>query len=437
MATDEKYVWGAGSPLPPIDPHSKIKHKILRDYLETYIKVLMSNVKIPKLHLSLIDGFSGGGLYQDDGIIQDYKGSPYILLESPFNAEIQLNQGRLKERKIHTNTFLVDIEPDNISHLKSALTLDGYSERFEKDIHFYSEDFCSALPKIVQRIKTIKGGERSLFLLDQYAYKDVPMKAIQHIFSSLDKAEVLLTFNIDTLITYISNKAANRKAIENIGLDTYIPWQQIADIKSTNKEDWKPIIQKFFAEGIRKESGARFMTLFFITPKGSNTWSYWFIHLANTHRANDVMKSLHWKHGNLFSHSLSPGIFQLGYDANQDTTVTGQDFLFLGEEHSFEAQTQAKVEAELSEHIPRIIQSSNSGISLEALMCNIANVTMANTDIVRSSLDLAVKTGDIKVINPKTLTQRTKGSAIAAQDVITPAAQKSFYFPISEKDDKS
>lgn len=431
---DGKYVWGPRSPLPPIDPHSKVKHKILRDYIETYIKVLMSNPNIPKLHLSLVDGFSGGGLYQD-GIIKDYKGSPYILLESPGIAEAYLNQGRLKERRIHTNTFLVDIEPDNISHLKGSLSINGYAERFDKDIHFYSEDFCNALPKIVQRIKAIKNGERSLFLLDQYAYKDVPMESIRSIFRSLEHAEVLLTFNIDSLITYIADKAANRKPIEKIGLDSHIPWQQISEIKSSNQEEWKPILQKYFAEGIRKESGAKFMTLFFITPKGSNTWTYWFIHLANTHRANDVMKSLHWKHGNLFSHSLSPGVFQLGYDANQDTAVTGQSFLDLGEEHSFEAQTQLRVEAELSEHIPRIIHGADHGVSFENLMCDIANFTMADAEIVRNSLDLAIKTGDIQVISPKTSAKRTKGSAINSKDVIKPAAQKSFFFPISAQNE--
>lgn len=429
---DGKYIWGDVSPLPEIDPHSKVKHQILRDYIETYIKVLMSNPNIPKLHVSLIDGFSGGGLYRD-GVIQDYKGSPYILLESPNIAEAYLNQGRLKERRIFTNTFLVDIEPDNISHLRKSLSHDGYAERFEKDIHFFSEDFSQALPKIIQNIKTIKNGERSLFLLDQYAYKDVPMESIRSIFGSLENAEVLLTFNIDSLITYIADKAANRKPIEKIGLDSYIPWQQISEIKSSNKEDWKPIIQKFFAEGIRKESGAQFMTLFFITPKGSNTWTYWFIHLANTFRANDVMKALHWKYGNLFSHSLSPGVFQLGYDANQDASVTGQSMLYLGEEHSFEAQTQNRVETELSEHIPRLIHSADDGISFERLMCSIANFTMADAEITRQSLDLAIKTGDIQVLSPKTFAKRTRGSAIDPKDVIKPAAQKSFFFPISAK----
>lgn len=56
------------------------------------------------------------------------------------------------------------------------------------------------------------------------------------------------------------------------------------------------------------------MTIFFIRPLGSNPMVYWFIHMANNYRANAVMKSIHWKYGNNFSHILSPAYF-FGYDA--------------------------------------------------------------------------------------------------------------------------
>ncbi|SUC82863.1 Uncharacterised protein [Pseudomonas aeruginosa] len=49
---------------------------------------------------------------------------------------------------------------------------------------------------------------------------------------------------------------------------------------------------------------------------GTNPMAYWFIHLANSYRANDVMKAIHWKYGNNFSHLLSPSCFLV-------TTLTG------------------------------------------------------------------------------------------------------------------
>ena len=73
------------------------------------------------------------------------------------------------------------------------------------------------------------------------------------------------------------------------------------------------------------------MTLFFVKPHGVNTWDYWLIHLSNRYRAHDVMKTLHWEHATEFGHELEPGVFVLGYDANQDSDYTGQSTLVFGE----------------------------------------------------------------------------------------------------------
>ena len=69
----DKYAWHVGSPPPPIDPHSLVKHQIVKRYLERYIQVLMSNYVIDKLTLSIVDGFACGGEYlaEDGGTFRD------------------------------------------------------------------------------------------------------------------------------------------------------------------------------------------------------------------------------------------------------------------------------------------------------------------------------------------------------------------------------
>lgn len=437
MAEEKKYEWSESGQLPEIDPHSKIKHQIIRDYLETYVQVLMRNPRMPKLHLSLVDGFCGGGLYLDEGTI--YKGSPYILLEAPKVAEAIINQGRKNERVVSTQHFFVDIEHDYVAHLQKSLIGDGYGSRFDQDIYLLNNDIAKALPGIIAKIKSFKGGGRALFLLDQYSYKNVPMPMIRQIFQELPNAEVLLTFNVDTIITYIADKKSNRRAIEKIGLDKHIPWSRIPEIKSHQRAEWKSVIQNYFAEGIRQESSAQYMTLFFITPHGPNPWTYWFIHLANSFTANDVMKDLHWKHGNLFSHSLTPSLF-LGYDANHDARLTGQDDLALGQEHAFEEHTRQRIHNELSDELPRKIFESSDGIAFSSLMGGIANKTMANAKLTRESLDTAVKASDIEVVDPKTGTRRAKGSSIKSTDIIIPSRQRPIFLlpPVAhiKKDDE-
>ena len=53
---DEKYRWDWGTQtFPTIDPHSKIKHQIIDEYIQTYIDVLMRNQLMPELGLSIVD----------------------------------------------------------------------------------------------------------------------------------------------------------------------------------------------------------------------------------------------------------------------------------------------------------------------------------------------------------------------------------------------
>jgi three-Cys-motif partner protein len=76
----------------------------------------------------------------------------------------------------------------------------------------------------------------------------------------------------------------------------------LKQLKAHQPRSWQYLIQRYLSEGIKQESGAQYMTVFFIRPAGSNPMAYWFIHLANNYRANDVMKKIHWKYGNNFSH---------------------------------------------------------------------------------------------------------------------------------------
>lgn len=99
---DEKYRWDwASQTFPTIDPHSKIKHQIIDEYIQTYIDVLMRNQQMPALGLSVVDGFSGGGIYNDDAGGKHF-GSPVIALEAIQESEVRNNLGRIKPRPIRS-----------------------------------------------------------------------------------------------------------------------------------------------------------------------------------------------------------------------------------------------------------------------------------------------------------------------------------------------
>lgn len=427
MAKDnEKYIWDWQTrTFPVIDPHSKVKHQIISEYLQSYVQVLMRNALIPELRLSIVDGFCGGGQYHDpDG--EAHFGSPLIALEAVRAAETLINVNRTQPRVVRTQNFFVDVKQSNIDCLRAVLTAQGLGQRIDRDVFLTCSDFTQALPAITQRIKDFGHGGRALFLLDQYAYGDVPFSSIKSIFSRFKNAEVLLTFNVDALITYLADRKPNRKAIANINLEQHIPWSELAALKATQKHEWQYLIQRCLSKGILIESGAQFMTVFFITPLGANPRTYWFIHLANQYRANDVMKSIHWRHGNQFSHLLSPSLF-VGYDANRDVQVTHQQDLLLGEEHHFDGATHERICTELSELLPQLLYKQHEQ-TFEALMHSVANFTMADEEVVKRSLNVAVANQDLEVRDKDGRSKRRKGESIKLSDVITAPAQSTFFF---------
>lgn len=340
MASDDKYLWQIGSPPPILDRHSQTKHNIVEDYVRRYVLKLMAQANIPELRLSLIDGFCGGGCYQtEDGGLAD--GSPLLMMRAVREARAWLNQTRRIPRNVNVEYLFVDILQDTTNHLKYWLDAKLQENAIDladfRKVEIITNSLFQVLPDIVRKIQQRKMGEHAIFVLDQYSYKDIPLPEISGILKTLKGAEVIMTFNVDNLTTYLADRAANRKPLETIGLDKYIPWEKIKELKATKKQEWRRILQRHLAHGIKCESGAQYMTLFFVKPHGTNSWGYWLIHLSNRYRAHEVMKSLHWEHATDFGHELEPGVFVFGYDANDDSEYTGQDTFEFGEEKSKEA----------------------------------------------------------------------------------------------------
>lgn len=332
--SDDKYFWQIGAPPPPLDRHSEVKHKIVEGYIRRYILTLMSQATIPELHLSLIDGFSGGGCYlHESGNVVD--GSPILMMRAVHEARVELNLTRRVPREVIVDYHFNDILPDTSAYLKywlNAKRQEGIAAEDDfRRAKISTGDFLAALPGIVKEIQTRRMGERAIFVLDQYEYDKLPLPDIAGILKTLKGAEVVLTFNVGSLLTYLSDRAANRKPLARIGLDRYIPWSELKYLKATQKGRWRQILQRHVAHGIKEVSGAKFMTLFFVRPFGATPWDYWLIHLSNRYRAHDVMKTLHWQHSTEFAHELEPGVFMLGYDTNIDSDYTGQTPFDFGE----------------------------------------------------------------------------------------------------------
>lgn len=332
MTKRETSRWLIGLPPPVLDRHSRTTHGIAASYVRAYILTLMAPVRIPRLQLTLVDGCCGGGAYLADDGSGEIDGSPLLMMRAVREARLRLNQGRQVPREVAVDYHFVAAERETAAYLGQRLDARAAEAAIDpRDVaraQVSSGRFQRALPRIIRSVAQRRSGERAIFLLDQSSCS-LAMRDVATILGSLAGAEVLLTFDVGALVTFIAEHASDRAALEKLGLAGHIPWHDLHALKTARH--WRRTLQRHLAHGIRQESGARFATLFFVRPDRHADWGDWLIHLSNHYKSHEVMKDLHWANTGLFGHELEPGVFVQGYDPKDDDEETGQEPFDFGE----------------------------------------------------------------------------------------------------------
>ncbi|MGE8160338.1 three-Cys-motif partner protein TcmP [Paraburkholderia sp. NPDC080076] len=417
--TEDKYFWQVGHPPPILDQHSAVKHSIVEQYVQQYIETLMSMPTMPKLTLTLVDGFAGGGEYLNDKA-ESVDGTPLLMMRGAYLARANVNVGRRTPREVDAEFFFVEKKPESaeylVQHLEKRRAGGAVSQQDFARSKVLKGGFLEQLQGIVRRIKERKGGNRAIFLLDQYSYNAVPMDKLRWLMTELPNAEVIMTFNVDSLLTYISDREANRKAVRGIGIEQYIPWAQLGQIKA---EHGRAALQRYVAHGIKAETGAPFMTLFFVRPDSANPWSYWLVHLSRQYKAHDVMKSLHWEHSSEFGHELEPGLFMLGYDPKRDEQHTGQSILFDAGGAELCIET-------LKDDLGRVLSGRQEPLTVRQLLTEHISNTIADETRLQMVIRGLHAAGNIVVSN-KEDRKRRPSKHYNASDVIEYSPQRRFF----------
>jgi len=387
------YVWSWGGPLPTLERHSEVKHSLLRNYLVDYFLTLVARPEQDQIKLTIVDGFCGGGLYLSaDGEVMP--GSPLVILEAVKEAKARVMHEfqRHKDIKFDVLLICVDVNKSAVDHLRHVLEDRGYGALLrDKQVQLVNGKFADHASRLVAVAKnrTPRVG-RALFILDQYGYGKVPEPALQEIFAKLERPEVILTFNVDSLINFLSRD--NLAAFESrTGLAGAITAEQIDD--AMRGPNWRRSIQSKLYQRITSQSGARFFTPFFVRPhKGHG--DFWLLHLSQHWKARDVMARTHWAHHNHFVHYLAPGLnmFSTGYAAKIDDEGQPQsafEFDDLANRSSMRA---------LHEQIPRLLSARREGVPFREFFVSHVNATPATeTMIERAILDL-VREKQIQVV---------------------------------------
>ncbi|MGE0653401.1 MAG: three-Cys-motif partner protein TcmP [Alphaproteobacteria bacterium] len=356
-------------------------------YVGIYIERLTRTPSQTMLNLTIVDGFSGGGLYRLGSAEVD--GSPLRLLSAVEAADAALKTARSKGFAIRADFFFVDENPQHIAFLKDLLVKRGYGLRLNHDIFVRCARFEEAYPEIVAHIQKKGTAHRSLFFLDQYGWSDVSFATVRTILAVLKNPEILLTFAVDALIDFLSEKTAETKALLNIELDR----EDVRELmRLKNGEGWRYLIQNGLYRHVQARTGSRFYTPFFIHSVQAHR-AYWLLHLSNHRQARDEMGKLHWRMNNCFQHHGGAGFHSLGFDPSCDLRQGLLTFIF-------DDNAMKRSEAAVLEQLPRMIHAvtrDSDGLAVETLFSGNCNETPVTSDILGRQLVLLRDEGELLI----------------------------------------
>lgn len=416
------YDWVRGNPPPLLKRHSEVKHALLRNYLIEYFLTLVSMPQQDKIQLTIVDGFCGGGLYLNEAN-HEVPGSPIVILEAIREAEVLVNirQERRKPILIDVELICIDECPYALDYLHHVLKERGYGDALTKNkvrlVNGKFADHCGAALRRA-RDRSPKSG-RALFVLDQYGYAAVPMHCLRDIFSGLKHAEVILTFYIDALLTYLNEK--NLADFEQAtGIKTSVSAAEIDEIKQSPR--WRVHLQSSLYQNVTSQCAARFYTPFFIRPERGHG-DFWLLHLSQHWKARDVMATTHWSHQNHFAHYGRAGfhMFSTGYIGKFDD----EHKLQMGFDFSEVAATVSK--ETMMEQIPRMLFDGGEGMTFEQFFLKLINTTPATRSMVKDALLQLHHGHEICVLDERGDASKTRVN-LKAGHILRLPSQRSFSF---------
>lgn len=410
------YDWKNGPDL--IQQHSIAKHRVLQTYLAAYFRTLVSSPNQDILKLTLVDGFAGGGMYVHSNTRDPVKGSPLIFLDVAKEAEFLINKDRYKPVKFSVDYFFVEAEKHACAHLDKVLRDAGYGDKIGNMIQLRHARFQDEANSIIEFIKKKSPNNgRSIFMLDQYGYKEVPTQLIRHIFANLPRAEVILTFAVDSFLNYAADSGLTQRLLDNIGVPDVLQGRSFEEIKSSEK-NWRLLIQSALYRALIDRCGAKYYTLFFIRNKRGHG-DYWLIHLSQHYKARDVMTEVHWEYNNYFIHYGGAGLdmFQkIGYDPVFDSAYLGQSVLGF----EFDDVARKSSISTLVEQIPRLIYSNDEGLSFGELFATTCNGSPASAKIYRESIGKLLEERLVEIISEEGVKRRSANQLKLNDQIIAP-----------------
>lgn len=404
---------------PALAPHSKCKLELLRDYLVEYLCIVLANAQGKELqYLTLIDGFAGGGIYVDGS-----HGSPLVILEAVREAEALINVTREKPVRIVPVCHFVEREANAYDCLYAQLNLAGYGSEIGKTIWLYRASFNDCVPSIVTDItqRHPRGGNRTIFFLDQFGYADIPANVIAYLDRALQgRAEFIVNFSIGWLADFLSeaNAANYESTFRKLGIEGHVDVRELLRLRETLGGNWRHPVESMVGRAFHGATGIQFFSPFYIEPY-DNHRGYWLLHLAQKQRARAAMTKVHWSKMNRSKHYGPRGYGILSYKPDLDQTQ------YL-EGMRFDAQTRDHCQTLLAQDLGQLIREGFAGgVPFQTLADRTCNETIADSEMLEEALWLLYADNQIEIESITGLEKRAR--TFRPTDILRPRRQS--YLP--------
>jgi len=262
-----------------IKEQTKVKHELLRQYIDPWMIILFNNqAKYKKQELLLyFDGFSGPGVYYSDNTkMVTCPGSPIIV------AEIA-NKHIMDKPSRKVTMFCIDNDKACVDMLGQELSkLNVYHQQWE----VHHSEFDEKIHEILDEIKNGRLYDQPMFFfIDPFGYTGYPMNTLKRVLK-YPRVELFINFMIYDIIRFCEQGKFESKLIDQFGNDEF---KKVRIIR--NPEEKQAYIINLYCQSLKKIGSADYVMPFRVNTLGPKSRPrYYLIHVSKNLKALKVMK---------------------------------------------------------------------------------------------------------------------------------------------------
>jgi three-Cys-motif partner protein len=279
----------------PIEPHTQIKHLILRRYLEAWLPIMARH----NGRILFVDGFAGPGRYQGGE-----EGSPMIALK----ALLDHPHFQQHPRQLEAVFIFIEKERDRAAALQKELRRLAESQPIPDWVKTYvvNRQFARFMTRTLNNLEN--EGHRlapTFAFIDPFGFKGVPMKVIGRIAQN-PRCECLITFMYEAINRFVAHPQRKVQAHFTRLFGTS-RWKKCLD------EEYPDVRRDGLASLYRKQlierAGFKYVRTFEMINRGNRT-EYFLYFGSNNIRGLSKMKEAMWRadpmQGQVFSDRTDP-----------------------------------------------------------------------------------------------------------------------------------